>query len=218
MVRDVNLSKLTNAELVEGVIQRDYRVTNEFYWRFYSGLHHVMYRHGADSQDAGDLVHDTLFTVVGQIQKYGLNDPKRLAGFIHTIAKRNVWLLRQKNRRFVTLDVLVPLQGASRTTGNLMSLSDLVLSRELSPEQKTLAHQEQALMKQALGSMKPREIEILTRFYLNGESPEQIKREMNLNDRQYSLNKSRAKLKLIDATQKKGAGYSRERLMDRLAA
>jgi DNA-directed RNA polymerase specialized sigma subunit len=52
------------------------------------------------------------------------------------------------------------------------------------------------LMKQALGSLQTREREILLRFYIQEQTQEQIRAEMNLTETQYRLLKSRSKQKL----------------------
>jgi hypothetical protein len=51
--------------------------------------------------------------------------------------------------------------------------------------------------------MSHREFEILTRFYLREQPPEQIQSEMRLTATQFNLLKSRAKAKLTDLVRQK---------------
>jgi len=51
------------------------------------------------------------------------------------------------------------------------------------------------IMKETVRSLRPRDREILTRFYLHSQTQEQICKEMGLTDTQFRLAKSRAKEK-----------------------
>jgi hypothetical protein len=57
-------------------------------------------------------------------------------------------------------------------------------------------------MRASLLSLRPKEREILTRFYLQEQSQETIQQEMNLTETQYRLLKSRSKQKLERITRK----------------
>ena len=64
------------------------------------------------------------------------------------------------------------------------------------PEETLAEREREQIMKQLLGSLTVKEQEILTRFYLNEQTKEQICREMSLTDSQFRLTKSRAKQRL----------------------
>ncbi len=66
-----------------------------------------------------------------------------------------------------------------------------------------LAREKAQIMKSALAAMSRRDREILERFYLREQTPEQICAEMNLTDTQFRLHKSRAKARLAALGQKK---------------
>lgn len=68
-----------------------------------------------------------------------------------------------------------------------------VINRTQDPEQEAILHNKTEIMKKALASLKPRDREILVRFYLREQRPEQICQEMNLSETQFRLIKSRAK-------------------------
>jgi RNA polymerase sigma factor (sigma-70 family) len=70
--------------------------------------------------------------------------------------------------------------------------------------ERLLEIQERAkILRDGLKSLKPQEQEILTRFYLKGETPEQICAVMKLTETQFRLNKSRSKQKLEAFTAKR---------------
>jgi DNA-directed RNA polymerase specialized sigma24 family protein len=70
--------------------------------------------------------------------------------------------------------------------------------------ERLLEIQERAkILREGLKSLKPQEQEILTRFYLKGETPEQICAAMKLTETQFRLNKSRSKQKLEAFTAKR---------------
>jgi DNA-directed RNA polymerase specialized sigma24 family protein len=66
-------------------------------------------------------------------------------------------------------------------------------------------------MRKILAKMKARDREILTRFYLHEQPPEQIQREMGLTLTQFNLYKSRAKNRLTELVHRKLAGGSSSR-------
>ena len=55
-------------------------------------------------------------------------------------------------------------------------------------------------MRKNLLALRPKEREVLTRFYLQEQSPEKIQQEMNLTTTQFRLLKSRSKQKLEQIT------------------
>jgi len=66
-------------------------------------------------------------------------------------------------------------------------------THEPSPERKMIDKQSLELARRVLGSLHRRDREVLTRFYLDGQSATQICAEMDLSDTQFRLIKSRAK-------------------------
>lgn len=131
-------------------------------------------------QDLDDRVHDTFVVVVQAIQRGELRDPERLMGFVRTVVRRHVAGYIQEmvhaRRDFQNLDGLPPLPDEAET-----------------PEEHVMALQRAEIMEQVLRSISRRDREILTRFYLLGQSQEQICREMRLTETQFRLLKSRAK-------------------------
>jgi len=58
-------------------------------------------------------------------------------------------------------------------------------------------------MREVLREMSNRDFEVLSRFYLREQPPEQVCAEMGLTEVQFQLVKSRAKARLADRVRKK---------------
>ena len=111
-------------------------------------------------------------------------------GFVRTV------LYRQLN-----LEIGQMIQRRNHS-GDLVETAGLAAA-DLTPEQRAIADQKAALMKQELREMSSRDYEVLTRFYLREQPPEQICAEMRLSQVQFQLLKSRAKARLADRMRKK---------------
>lgn len=75
-------------------------------------------------------------------------------------------------------------------------------SRE-NPERSVIEQQQAEIVERVLRSVSARDREILTRFYLRGQSQEQICSAMNLTETQFRLLKSRAKARFGELGKKK---------------
>lgn len=150
-------------------------------------------------QDVEDKVHDVFLIVVEAIRRGELRAPERLMGFVRTVLNRQLSL---------------GISCMIRTRQHSFDLASVAERRaaDPTPEEHAVMQQKVALMKQALQQMHQREFEVLARFYLREQSPEQIREEMRLTPTQFHLLKSRAKAKLADLVQRKLARnlFSRE--------
>ena len=150
------------------------------------------------TQDVEDLVHDLFVIVVETIRRGDLREPERLMGFVRTVLHRQMSLgisrMIHKRENSINLESAAVLTAAEPT-----------------PEQRAVAHQKSAVMRQVLRKMKTREREVLTRFYFREESPERIRMQMGLTETQFNLLKSRAKARLTELVQRKLARNSLSR-------
>jgi RNA polymerase sigma-70 factor (ECF subfamily) len=167
------------AQLVEKIQSGEPGGLEALYRLFGRGVRYYLYRQ-LGPQDLDDRVHDAFLVVVQTIQRGELRDPARLMGFVRTILRRQV---------ATRIDELVHV----RREHVAIEHGPVITDRTDTPEQRAIGDQKVQLMLQVLKELPPRDREILTRFYLNEESQEQICREMNLNDTQFRLIKSRAK-------------------------
>ena len=167
------------SELVDRIHDGDPAAMEELYHRFGRGIRYSFYRH-LGPQDLDDKVHDTFVIVVQAIQKGELRDPERLMGFVRTVVRRQVAAHIEHAvhaRRDET-----PIEPATP-----------VPDRTSTAEEQMICDEQISVMLTTLRTMPARDRELLTRFYLEGQTQEQICSEMGLTSTQFRLFKSRAK-------------------------
>ncbi len=167
--------------LVERIQAGDERGMEDLYKIFSRGVKFYVWRH-LGTRDLEDRVHDIFLVVVEAIRKGELRDPARLLAFVRTVVRRQVagqikGIARQRQR-----------ETALETKAYLAVDPD-------NPEAQALAREKVELMKEVLAEVSPRDREILTRFYLRGESEQQICRVMGLTHNQFRMLKYRAKMR-----------------------
>jgi RNA polymerase sigma factor (sigma-70 family) len=134
--------------------------------------------HKVDRQYVDDKFHDVVVTVLEAICSGALKQPDRLMGFVSTIARRGVAAQIRaniKSRRCVSFEE-----------------SDFAGTGYASPESAALQTEEHAKLNALLGGLRPRDRDILTRFYLREQNSAEICEEMHLTATQFRLYKSRA--------------------------
>ena len=165
--------------LVERIANGDSAAMEELYKIFSKGVRFYLCRQ-LGPQDLDDKVHDIFLIITQAIQRGELRDPDRLMGYVRTIVRRQVAAhidgVVQARRNQIDVDVGI-------------TLSD----HQPNPERSLIQQQNTALAKRILNSLQKRDREVLTRFYLQEQTPEQICKEMNLTETQFRLIKSRAK-------------------------
>jgi len=132
-----------------------------------------------DSQVVHDKFHDMVVTVLEAIQNGSLREPSRVMGFAHTVTRRGVAAHIRNNisqrRRLVQMG---PLEFPTPVSE--------------SPEFATIETQRLDVLRNAVRKLRPRDREILGRFYFHEQSPQRICAEMGLTPTQFRLYKSRA--------------------------
>ncbi len=131
-----------------------------------------------DRQQREDKFHDMVVTVLEAIQRGSLRQPERLPSFVYTITRRGVVAQIRANirgRRCVALDEAHALRSQSK-----------------SPETAAAETERREKIHLLLATLCARDRELLIRFYLCQELPQQICGEMHLTATQFRLYKSRA--------------------------
>jgi RNA polymerase sigma-70 factor (ECF subfamily) len=149
----------------------------EFYRRFQS-RRYIFFRH-LDVADAEDTFHNCYLKVIRQIKCGDLREPERIEGYIAVIARR-----------------LICHQIRARIQGRHCAEETEYLNqpcRAAGPDEALWAAQRRKIILQALNSLPARHREVLVRFYIQEQPSEQIMAEMDLNETQFRLLKSRAK-------------------------
>ena len=132
------------------------------------------------TQDVGDRMHDVYLIVHQAIICGEVREPERLMGFVATVVRRVIAqeIERRVNTRRRTVDI---------------PQIDWLPSNQPDQETSLAGREEVEVVRRVLGGLKPWEREILERFYLREQSPDQIQRGMHLSETQYRVDKSRAK-------------------------
>jgi len=144
------------------------------------------------SQDFGDHAHDVYLNVLDSVKRGLISDPQRLAGYIKTIAFRG--------RAEVIKQLITARHHEVENTD--FGMHGVLCSAEQTVAEKNIYDQQKKdISIRLLCTMPLRERDILTRFYLQGQRPEQIMAELDLTATQFRLAKSRAKQALKDRVQ-----------------
>ena len=165
--------------LVQNIIDGDGAAMEELYRLFYRGVRFYLCRQ-LGLQDLDDKIHDTFVIVVQAIRRGELREPERLMGYVRTVVRRQV---------------AAHIDSAIHSRREVLDVEDGVrlADKRNNPEQMAMVDEQSDLMVQVLHTISRRDREILTRFYLQEQSQEEICREMGLSDTQFRLLKSRAK-------------------------
>jgi RNA polymerase sigma-70 factor, ECF subfamily len=172
------------ALLVESVRAGSAAGMEELYAVFAKGVRFYLWRQ-LGSQDLDDKVHDIFLIITQAIQRGELREPERLMGYVRTVLRRQV---------AAYIESAVHARRNEVEVGPALNLVD----RQTSPERQVIERQNQDVAMRVLGSLPRRDREVLTRFYLEEQSAEQICREMKLTETQFRLVKSRAKARYGD--------------------
>jgi RNA polymerase sigma-70 factor (ECF subfamily) len=175
--------------LVERIKKGEESAMEDLYQLFARGIRFYLCRH-LGPQELDDKVHDTFLIVVQAIRRGDLRDPERLMGFVRTVVRRQVAAhidhVVNSRRDELHIDMGVRIADARRN-----------------PEQNAALREKTALMIEVLRQMSERDRDLLTRFYLEEQSQEQICKEMRLTQTQYRLLMSRAKARFGELGQKR---------------
>ena len=177
------------ANLVARVQRGEGAGMEELYLIFARGIRYYLCRQ-LGPQELDDKVHDAFLIVVQAIQRGDLREPDRLMGFVRTIVRRQVaaYIDHVVHTRKEELDI---------------ELGSRIADHRCNPEQTVAMRQKADLMQGILRRLSERDREILTRFYLDEQTEEQICKEMNLSETQFRLLKSRAKSRFGEMGKKK---------------
>lgn len=165
--------------LVDGIRAGDPAAMEDLYTLFYRGVRFYL-RRQLGLQDLNDKIHDTFVIVVQAIRRGELREPERLMGYVRTVVRRQV---------------AAHIDQAVHNRREVIELEDRVRLADLhnNPEQSAIVDEQAGLMVQVLRTISRRDREILTRFYLQEQTQEEICRGMGLSETQFRLLKSRAK-------------------------
>ena len=175
------------ASMVARIQADDPSGMEELYAVFTTGIRFYLCRQ-LGPQDLDDKVHDAFLTITQSIRRGDLREPERLMGYVRTVVRRQVagHIGAAVESRRTLVD---PDHGA------------VLRDRKPDPERKAIQDQNNDLAMRVLNTLPLRDREVLIRFYLKEQTPEQICREMELTATQFRLTKSRAKARFTELGQ-----------------
>jgi RNA polymerase sigma-70 factor, ECF subfamily len=176
-------------ELVARIRAGDNSGLEDLYGLFARGIRFYLCRQ-LGPQELDDKVHDAFLIVVQAIKRGDLREPERLMGFVRTVVRRQV---------AAYIDDVVH----SRREELHLDVGVRVADGRNNPEQDAAFQQKVEFMTSILRTLSDRDREILTRFYLDEQTQEQICEEMSLTETQFRLLKSRAKARFGELGRRK---------------
>jgi RNA polymerase sigma factor (sigma-70 family) len=165
--------------LVQRIRSEDPSGMEDLYHVFSKGIRFHLYRHFGP-QDLDDKVHDAFLVIVQAIRRGDVREPERLMGYVRTVVRRQVAAHIQSvvdaRRNYTELDLGISLRD-----------------RQPTPEHAVIRRENTELALRILNGIPRRDREVLTRFYLEEQTPHQICGDLELTETQFRLIKSRAK-------------------------
>jgi RNA polymerase sigma factor (sigma-70 family) len=147
----------------------------------------LLIKRRAGAQDVDDQVQEVLLQVLIAVKADRVRCPEAVAAYARGIAVRKG-----------AAHIGARIQERSRTAGNAEDF-DLPESRENACPERTYFNNERVeVARRALSYLRPREREVLRRFYVDEQSPTDICLQMKLTPTQFRLLKSRAKSRFAD--------------------
>ena len=176
--------------LVAGVGRLDPAALESLYKLLLRGPRRYLYNR-LGPQDADDALHDVFLVIVQSIQRNGLRDPGALMAFAQTVCKRH-FAERMGRPQSEQLD---PWQEA-----------EAFVEPGPNPETQACLHDSEARAAREIGRLKPRDMAVIVRFYVDGEPASEIRRDLGMSETQWRLRKWR----LLDKLRK---GYAKRTRM-----
>lgn len=156
-----------SAELVRRIQAGDSAAETELVERYSRGLLYMLRRTAGDPALAEDLHQETFRVVLERLRERGLEEPERLAGFLHRTAK-NLFIGGHR-------------KAARRKTGGDDEALAEVADPAPDPLRDTLRDEEAALVRRLIGELDTdRDRRILYRFYIAEEDKERICADLGL--------------------------------------
>jgi len=180
-VDDLAAKAESAAQLVHRIRSGDSTAEAELVERFGRGIRFLLVERTRDAARADDLFQETFRLALEKVRTGELREPEKLAPFIRQLAK-NLFIADYR-------------KAAKRATEDL---DDVQAPADPEPSQldRVLQAEDARLVRELLRELEPpRDREVLFRFYLAGETKEQICARLELSSTQFNLVIHRARLR-----------------------
>ena len=174
---------ISNTEIVQRIRDDDSYALELLYRKVSRGLT-IYFRRRAGS-DAEDLTNRTFLAVVQGLKRKGMVQPECLMGYVRSIARC----------------VLASHIDEAMRRRREIQPDETICDGRVDAETAAIDAEHRRIMSEQLRALPARDREVLTRFYVLGQSAEQIQAELRLSHNQFRLIKSRAKAVFIKRVQ-----------------
>jgi RNA polymerase sigma-70 factor (ECF subfamily) len=183
------LLERTEAEVATALVHRiqagDARAETELVERYSRGLLYMLRRTAGDPSLAEDLHQEAFRIVLERLRERGLEDPERLAGFLHRTAK-NLFLAGYR-------------KGIRRKTDGESEGMEAVPDPAADALHEAVRQEEAALVRRLIGELETdRDRQILYRFYIAEEEKERICADLELSSLHFNRVLFRARQRFKD--------------------
>ena len=161
----------------------------------------IYFRRRAGS-DADDLTNRTFLAVIQGLKRNGMVQPECLMGYVRSIARCE----------------LASYIGEAVRRRREVQPDETIRDGRTDAEAAAIEAEQRRIMEEQLRAMPARDREVLTRFYVHGQSKEHIQAELGLSETQFRLIKSRAKAIFVQRVQNRLAHCGRHTAQARLPA
>ncbi len=183
--------QVSNTELVRRIQSDDSHAVELLHRKVSRGLKIYFLRHAGS--DADDLTNNTFLAVIQGLKQNGMVQPERLMGYVRSIAR---------------CELASHIDEAVRRRREVQP-DETICDGGPDAEAAAIEAEQRRIMEEQLRAMPARDREVLTRFYLHGQSKEQIQAELGLSETQFRLIKSRAKAAFVQRVQNRLAHCGR---------
>jgi RNA polymerase sigma-70 factor (ECF subfamily) len=171
------------AVLAKGIRDNNDASVKHFYDVFNAGFRLLIKRQLGES-DLEDSVHDCVLAVIMAVRGGTPREPERCVGFVNTIVKRHIAhkiVERVARRAEEDIELVSPLRSSYP-----------------SPEAQAMKAEARSIARLVLDSLSDRDRDVLRRFYLLGQTEDQIRGELELSYQGFKNIKHRAKNKFVE--------------------
>jgi len=174
-----------SADIVKRIQEGDTNAENDMVLRYQRGLNAMLYNRCSDKALSEDVAQDTWVLVIQKVRNGELKDNKRLAGFIIQIAKNQL---------------IMKFRAREKHTHVEQDEAFEIPDTALTAEQKIANQQLSSAVNELLDELrKPRDRELIRRFYLLGDEKSLLCQEYGLTEAHFDrvLFRARARFKDI---------------------
>ena len=160
---------LSEKELVSGCIRKDRDAQGELYARYASRLFTLCFRYLEDTEQARDLMHDSMIKALDNIKSFRNDSEGSLYVWLRKITLNMVFDTLRQNTRFMEISI------------ELVSDDDLQSVEETDdePDQEI----PESVFKQVISTLTPVRRAVFNMYYIDGFSHKEIAKALDITER-----------------------------------